>query len=76
MLTQMNERKTAVNYMFAEMPQTSALRDRCPSAKDWAIAKAMTDVLDFPCKIVMKGQNAGKPLLLLYYWIFCYVCTL
>lgn len=48
-----------IDHMYGFMAATSHLRGRRPAEEDWAAARAITDELDYPCKVVMKAQDQG-----------------
>lgn len=59
MLEGLISKKDVVNHLYGEMEVTADMRDRCPSALEWATAQAIKDVLDYPCTVVIKAQDKG-----------------
>ena len=60
MLSQLLAKRAAINHMYGNMEDMRHLRDRNPSSAEWSIANAIVEVLDFPCKLVMKSQAKGE----------------
>ena len=60
MLLGLLEKRKAVCHLYGEMEETEDMRDRCPSTVDWQVARAITDVPDYPCSVVVKAQDEGE----------------
>lgn len=50
-------RQRAITRMFTRVLHGMDARE--PSARDWAIAKRVCAVLEYPCKLVIKSQDKG-----------------
>jgi len=54
-------RRPAIRRMFTHVLR--AMDHREPSIRDWAVGERMSNVLEHPCKIVLKSQDKGHWLL-------------
>ena len=59
MLSEMTKRRAAIRRMFTHVMSNSQNIYRDPSNLDWAIGERVSNVLDTPCKIVVKSQSKG-----------------
>ena len=57
MLGELLLRKVAITRMFVH--ELDGMEHREPTRADWAIARKMVDVLEYPCTVVVKTQDKG-----------------